>query len=72
MAPRTTLVVVVTKIDKVPMDGWPRSRGGQRAGRAITRRPIVPVSAATGEQMDVSSMGWTNSSPACSTPTGAR
>ncbi|MDI3314046.1 MAG: GTPase Era [Mycobacterium sp.] len=56
-APRTTLVVVVTKIDKVPkdrvaaqlvaVDELMRSVGGQQVS------DIVPVSAVTGEQLDV-------------------
>ena len=52
VAPRTTLVVVVTKIDKVPKDGWPRncSRSARIGEHAAE---IVPVSATTGEQVDV-------------------
>jgi GTP-binding protein Era len=52
-APRTTLVVVVTKIDKVPKDRVAAQLmavaefAGERAAE------IVPVSATTGEQVDV-------------------
>ena len=52
VAPRTTLVVVVTKTDKVPKDRVAAQlvAGAELAGNAAE---IVPVSAATGEQIDV-------------------
>jgi GTP-binding protein Era len=52
VAPRTTLVVVVTKTDKVPKDRVAAQlvAVAELAGNAAE---IVPVSAATGEQIDV-------------------
>jgi GTP-binding protein Era len=52
VAPRTTLVVVVTKIDKVPKD---RVAAQLMAVTELTGPDveIVPVSATTGEQLDV-------------------
>jgi GTPase len=52
VAPRTTLVVVVTKTDKVPKDRLAAQlvAVAELAGNAAE---IVPVSAATGEQIDV-------------------
>ncbi len=52
VAPRTTVVAVVTKIDKVPKDRLVAQlvAVGELVGKAAE---IVPVSAATGEQVDV-------------------
>ena len=53
VAPRTTLVVIVTKIDKVPKD---RVAGQLMAVSELVGEhaaAIVPVSAVTGEQVDV-------------------
>jgi GTPase len=53
VAPNTTLVVVVTKIDKVPKTKVAEQLAavGELAGDSAA--DIVPVSAVTGEQMDV-------------------
>jgi GTP-binding protein Era len=51
IAPNTTLVVVVTKIDKVPRDRVAAQL--QAASELAERAEIVPVSAVTGEQVDV-------------------
>ena len=53
VAPKTTLVVVVTKIDKVSKDQLARQLAavGELVGDAAA--DIVPVSATTGEQVDV-------------------
>jgi GTPase len=53
VAPNTTLVVVVTKIDKVPKIKVAEqlAAAGELVGNAAA--DIVPVSAVTGEQMDV-------------------
>jgi GTPase len=53
VAPKTTLVIVVTKIDKVPKTKVAEqlAAAGQLVGDAAA--DIVPVSAVTGEQMDV-------------------
>ncbi len=56
VAPRTTLVVVVTKIDKVPRDrvaAQLMSVSEEFGGAEGNLREIVPVSASTGEQLDV-------------------
>jgi GTP-binding protein Era len=52
VAPRTTLIVVVTKIDKVPKDKVAAQLAavGELAGSGTE---IVPVSAVTGDQIDV-------------------
>lgn len=52
VAPKTTLVVIVTKIDKVPRDRVAAQlvAVGELAPEAVA---IVPVSAAKGEQVDV-------------------
>lgn len=52
VAPNTTLVVVVTKIDKVPKDKLAAQLAavGELTGQ---QAEIVPVSAVTGEQIDV-------------------
>ncbi|HEY0226408.1 MAG TPA: GTPase Era, partial [Mycobacterium sp.] len=52
IAPKTTLVVIVTKIDKVPKDRVAAQlvAVAELAGNAAE---IVPVSATTGEQIDV-------------------
>jgi GTPase len=53
VAPKTTLVIVVTKIDKVPKTKVAEqlAAAGQLVGDAAA--DIVPVSAVTGEQVDV-------------------
>lgn len=56
IAPTTTLVVVVTKIDKVPKDKLAAQLAavGELVGSSDGRQAeIVPVSAVTGEQIDV-------------------
>ena len=56
VAPTTTLIVVVTKIDKVPKDKLAAqlAAAGELVGLTDGRQAeIVPVSAATGEQIDV-------------------
>jgi GTPase len=52
-APRTTLVVVVTKIDKVPRGRVAAQLAAVGAEFGEHAREIVPVSATTGEQLDV-------------------
>lgn len=51
VAPKTTLVVVVTKIDKVPRDKVAAQLVA--VGELATEAEIVPVSAVRGEQVDV-------------------
>lgn len=52
IAPKTTLVVIVTKIDKVPKDRLPAQLVA--VSELVTdSAEIVPVSAVTGEQVDV-------------------
>ena len=53
VAPRTTLVVVVTKIDKVPKDKVAAQLIAVNEFAGEHAAEIVPVSAATGEQIDV-------------------
>ncbi|HET9876967.1 MAG TPA: GTPase Era [Mycobacterium sp.] len=54
VAPKTALVVVVTKIDKVPRDQKDRVAAQLvAAGELAPEAEIVPVSAVTGEQVDV-------------------
>lgn len=51
IAPKTTLVVVVTKIDKVSKDKLAAQLAA--VGDLVDRAEVVPVSAVTGEQIDV-------------------
>ncbi|GBE64964.1 GTPase Era [Mycobacterium sp. MFM001] len=51
VAPKTTLVVVVTKIDKVPKDKLAAQLAA--VGELVDHAEIVPVSAVSGEQIDV-------------------
>ncbi|HEU4362561.1 MAG TPA: GTPase Era [Mycobacterium sp.] len=51
VAPRTTLVVVVTKIDKVPRDRVAAQLVA--VTELVPEAEVVPVSAVTGEQVDV-------------------
>ena len=51
VAPRTKLIVVVTKIDKVPRDKVAAQLVA--VGELVPEAEIVPVSAVTGEQVDV-------------------
>lgn len=51
IAPKTTLVVVVTKIDKVSKDKLAAQLAA--VGALIDHAEVVPVSAVTGEQIDV-------------------
>ncbi|MGE5695928.1 MAG: GTPase Era [Candidatus Sericytochromatia bacterium] len=53
IAPKTTLVVVVTKIDKVPQAKVVQQLSAAAELVGDTAADIVPVSAVTGEQMDV-------------------
>jgi len=53
MAPRTTLVVIVTKIDKVSRDKVAAQLMAVNELAGEHAAEIVPVSAATGEQVDV-------------------
>ena len=53
VAPRTTLVVIVTKIDKVPKDKVAAQLIAVNEFAGEYAAEIVPVSAATGEQVDV-------------------
>jgi GTP-binding protein Era len=53
VAPNTTLVVVVTKIDKVPKTRVAEQLAATGELVGDTAADIVPVSATTGEQMDV-------------------
>ncbi|BBZ13270.1 GTPase Era [Mycobacterium branderi] len=51
IAPKTTLVVVVTKIDKVSKDKLAAQLAA--VGELVDHAEVVPVSAVTGEQIDV-------------------
>lgn len=51
IAPKTTLVVVVTKIDKVSKDKLAAQLAA--VGELVDNAEVVPVSAVTGEQIDV-------------------
>ena len=53
MAPKTTLIVVVTKIDKVTKDRLARQLAAVGALVGDTAADIVPVSATRGDQIDV-------------------
>ncbi len=53
VAPRTTLVVIVTKIDKVPKDRVAAQLVAVHELAGEHAAAIVPVSATTGEQVDV-------------------
>lgn len=53
VAPRTTLVVVVTKTDKVPRDKVAAQLVAVQEAFGEKAADIVPVSATTGEQVDV-------------------
>jgi len=55
VAPKTTLVIIVTKIDKVPKDRVAAQlvAVGELVENSACSAEIVPVSAVTGEQVDV-------------------
>ena len=53
VAPRTTLVVIVTKTDKVPRDRVAAQLVAVSAEFGEHAKEIVPVSASTGEQLEV-------------------